>query len=68
MAATFGASPVGPKEREGDERTPEGTYHVSFKVKTDAAVGRAPQARDARDIRRRVVIVSGAWEVEWHVT
>ena len=24
MAATFGASPLGPKEREGDERTPEG--------------------------------------------
>lgn len=28
FAATFGANPVGPKLREGDERTPEGTYHV----------------------------------------
>lgn len=26
--ATFGANPVGPKLREGDERTPEGTYHL----------------------------------------
>lgn len=32
MNATFGASPVGQKEREGDERTPEGNYHISSKV------------------------------------
>jgi murein L,D-transpeptidase YafK len=32
--ATFGAQPVGPKEREGDERTPEGKYRVSSRVKT----------------------------------
>lgn len=25
---TFGANPMGPKLREGDERTPEGTYHL----------------------------------------
>jgi murein L,D-transpeptidase YafK len=25
---TFGANPVGPKVREGDERTPEGTYRL----------------------------------------
>jgi murein L,D-transpeptidase YafK len=35
MAATFGANPVGPKEREGDERTPEGTYRVASKVKDE---------------------------------
>lgn len=26
---TFGANPVGPKLREGDERTPEGAYHLT---------------------------------------
>lgn len=30
--ATFGANPVGPKEREGDERTPEGSYRITSKV------------------------------------
>lgn len=35
MAATFGGNPVGPKEREGDQRTPEGTYRVASKVKSD---------------------------------
>ncbi len=35
MPATFGASPVGPKEREGDERTPEGTYTIASKTKSD---------------------------------
>jgi murein L,D-transpeptidase YafK len=35
MPATFGASPVGPKEREGDERTPEGTYTITSKTKSD---------------------------------
>ena len=34
-AATFGANPVGPKEREGDERTPEGTYRITSRVKSD---------------------------------
>jgi murein L,D-transpeptidase YafK len=29
---TFGADPVGPKQRRGDERTPEGRYSVSAKV------------------------------------
>lgn len=32
--ATFGANPVGPKVREGDERTPEGRYRVSSRVST----------------------------------
>lgn len=35
FAATFGANPVGQKEREGDERTPEGVYHISSKVESD---------------------------------
>jgi murein L,D-transpeptidase YafK len=30
--ATFGAHPSGAKEREGDERTPEGDYHVTVRV------------------------------------
>jgi hypothetical protein len=28
---TFGASPVGNKQRRGDERTPEGSYHITAK-------------------------------------
>jgi murein L,D-transpeptidase YafK len=32
MPATFGAHPSGPKEREGDERTPEGEYRVTSKI------------------------------------
>jgi murein L,D-transpeptidase YafK len=35
MAATFGGNPVGPKEREGDQRTPEGVYLVVSKVKSE---------------------------------
>src|SRR4051812_22611047 len=35
MDATFGANPVGHKEREGDERTPEGTYRISSKVESE---------------------------------
>lgn len=35
MAATFGANPVGPKEKEGDEKTPEGNYTISSKVMSD---------------------------------
>jgi murein L,D-transpeptidase YafK len=35
MPATFGAHPNGPKEREGDERTPEGRYSVSSKIKSE---------------------------------
>lgn len=34
FAATFGAHPVGPKEREGDERTPEGDYAITSRVTT----------------------------------
>lgn len=35
LPATFGASPVGPKEREGDEKTPEGTYRISAKTTSE---------------------------------
>jgi len=35
MGATFGANPVGAKEREGDEKTPEGTYAIGSKSKSD---------------------------------
>ena len=35
MPATFGGDPVGPKEREGDQKTPEGAYRISSKVKSD---------------------------------
>ncbi len=31
--ATFGANPVGPKRQEGDERTPEGRYHITSRVR-----------------------------------
>src|SRR5262245_51337208 len=35
MGATFGKNPRGHKEREGDERTPEGAYRISSKVKSE---------------------------------
>jgi murein L,D-transpeptidase YafK len=35
MPATFGANPRGPKEREGDERTPEGSYTITSRVEND---------------------------------
>lgn len=35
VPATFGGDPVGPKEREGDQKTPEGSYRISSKVKSD---------------------------------
>jgi murein L,D-transpeptidase YafK len=36
----LGGSPVGPKEREGDRKTPEGTYVIDFR-KPDSAFHRA---------------------------
>lgn len=36
----FGAEPKGPKEREGDERTPEGKYFLDYK-KVDSAFYKA---------------------------
>ena len=47
---TLGFSPIGPKEREGDGRTPEGIYIIDFH-KPDSAFHRAlhvsyPSAQD----------------------
>lgn len=30
VRVSFGARPAGPKRTEGDERTPEGTYHLDW--------------------------------------
>ena len=35
VPATFGANPVGHKERQGDEKTPEGEYRVTAKTKSE---------------------------------
>ncbi|MDI1477261.1 L,D-transpeptidase [Polyangium sp. y55x31] len=35
FSATFGANPVGQKEREGDERTPEGVYRITSKSESE---------------------------------
>ena len=35
MGVTFGWNPKGPKEREGDGRTPEGAYHISSMTKSE---------------------------------
>ena len=35
ISVTFGGNPVGPKEREGDQRTPEGTYRVVSRVRSE---------------------------------
>lgn len=35
FSATFGANPAGQKEREGDERTPEGVYRISSKSESE---------------------------------
>jgi murein L,D-transpeptidase YafK len=55
MPATFGWNPVGPKEREGDGKTPEGTYRISSK-QTNARFHRFlgvsyPNAKDLEHAR-----------------
>jgi murein L,D-transpeptidase YafK len=55
MAATFGANPVGPKEREGDERTPEGTYRIASKVKDERFHRFLGVSYPNEDDRRRAV-------------
>src|SRR5207237_7047393 len=49
----LGFSPVGPKQREGDGRTPEGNYKIDFH-KSDSAFHRALHISypDAADTRR----------------
>lgn len=56
--ASLGGNPVGPKQREGDSRTPEGTYsidgrnnrsrfHLSLHISYPDAADRARAAKDA---------------------
>lgn len=59
----FGANPLGHKQQEGDERTPEGSYRLDFK-KADSGYFRAihisyPNATDQADARRRGVSPGG---------
>jgi murein L,D-transpeptidase YafK len=53
MAATFGGNPSGPKEEEGDERTPEGVYRITFKVKNEHFHGFLGVSYPNDDDRRR---------------
>lgn len=60
----LGTSPVGPKQREGDKRTPEGRYVLDFK-KADSAYFKAihvsyPNAADAAKARAAGVAPGGA--------
>lgn len=60
----LGKNPVGPKRREGDGRTPEGSYVVDFR-KADSKFHRAlhisyPNAEDRRRARERGVNPGGA--------
>lgn len=60
----LGKNPVGPKQREGDGRTPEGRYVIDFR-KADSQFHRAlhisyPNAEDRRRARERGVQPGGA--------
>ena len=60
----LGKNPVGPKQREGDGRTPEGNYVIDFR-KADSKFHRAlhisyPHAEDRRRARERGVQPGGA--------
>jgi len=54
--ATFGANPVGHKERKGDERTPEGHYVLDYKNSNSQFYKSIhisyPNAQDRRKARR----------------
>lgn len=56
-AIALGGCPIGPKEREGDERTPEGWYEISCKnaqSKYHLSLGISyPNAKDADRALRR---------------
>ena len=59
----FGADPVGPKEREGDERTPEGRYSIDRR-NPQSAFHRAlhisyPDSADAAHARARGLLPGG---------
>jgi len=60
----FGAKPVGPKQQEGDERTPEGHYMLDFK-KADSAFHKAihisyPNPQDIENAHKLGVSPGGA--------
>lgn len=60
----FGANPIGHKQQEGDERTPEGNYTLDFK-KADSAFYKAihisyPNAQDVEAARKRGVSPGGS--------
>lgn len=60
----FGANPVGHKQQEGDERTPEGKYLLDYK-KADSAFYKAihisyPNAHDIASAKKRGVSPGGA--------
>lgn len=61
--AVFGANPSGHKQREGDERTPEGKYVLDYK-KEDSAFYKAihisyPNAEDVKRARAKGVSPGG---------
>lgn len=63
-SVVFGANPVGHKQQEGDERTPEGQYILDFK-KTDSAFYKAihisyPNVQDMESAKKRGVSPGGS--------
>lgn len=64
FSVTFGANPIGHKQEEGDERTPEGRYKLDYK-KTATNYHKAihisyPNARDIENANKRGVSPGGA--------
>jgi murein L,D-transpeptidase YafK len=64
FSVAFGANPVGHKQQEGDERTPEGRYKLDYK-KTETNYHKAihisyPNAQDIADAKKRGVSPGGA--------
>jgi murein L,D-transpeptidase YafK len=62
-SVVFGANPVGHKQQEGDERTPEGRYILDFK-KSDSAFYKAihisyPNTQDIESAKKRGVSPGG---------
>lgn len=60
----LGGSPIGHKEQEGDEKTPEGLYSLDFK-KPDSAYYKAihisyPNAEDSKNAKKKGVTPGGA--------
>lgn len=64
FTVAFGANPVGHKQEEGDERTPEGRYTLDFKkINTDyhkAIHISYPNARDIENAKKRGVFPGGS--------